>query len=142
MRKVCISSSCHFRAVDFTRMPENRRRLRRFSSVPAAKRNERSLCFANIFYACFANIYDAQTARFRIEHLSFNPNRPFMTSHTRASVPDYARFSLRFQVWIMRFFIDFSDTQMFTSNNRRSLLNRSHRRSRRLPREELVKDQT
>ena len=125
MRKVCISSSCHFRAVDFTRIARKfEGAFDDFSSVPAAKRNERSLCFANIFYACFANIfyacfvniYDAQTARFRIEHLSFNPNRPFMTSHTRASVPDYARFSLRFQVWIMRFFIDFSDTQMFINS--------------------------
>ena len=117
MRKVCISSSCHFRAVDFTRIARKiRRRLRRFFFRAGGERNERSLCFANIFYACFANIYDAQTARFRIEHLSFNPNRPFMTSHTRASVPDYARFSLRFQVWIMRFFIDFSDTQMFINS--------------------------
>ena len=106
MRKVCISSSCHFRAVDFTRIARKfEGAFDDFSSVPAAKRNERSLCFANIF--------DAQTARFRIEHLSFNPNRPFMTSHTRASVPDYARFSLRFQVWIMRFFIDFSDTNVY-----------------------------
>ena len=109
MRKVCISSSCHFRAVDFTRIARKfEGAFDDFSSVPAAKRNERSLCFANIF--------DAQTARFRIEHLSFNPNRPFMTSHTRASVPDYARFSLRFQVWIMRFFIDFSNTQMFINS--------------------------
>ena len=116
MRKVCISSSCHFRAVDFTRIARKfEGAFDDFSSVPAAKRNERSLCFANIFYACFANIYDAQTARFRIEHLSFNPNRPFMTSHTRASVPDYARFSLLPSLDNALFY-QLSDIQMFINS--------------------------